>query len=350
MKKVLLVALIVVCMLQEQSALALSADSFVGCVVPAYEFTLLSPQEGVVSRFPWQTGQRVEAGQQVAQFELARYYAPQDGVVDYVWGKPGDDADLITGRYGMVVVLAPQIRYTVRASIAKAYRTVPTRYLHVGDLVTVQSVNLTKYVAEGRICSIESTEYLVEIIAGDLLVDDTVNLYNDPACKSADMIGQGTVQRAPANGTIGSGIIEKVHVKKGDAVKKGDLLFETSLDYSPSPFLFPEAGYVLGVKTAQGERVSYQQALITCCPSSIADVLIQVPENCVAAFAPDMTVYVQIENAAFFAEGKVIFVSYVSTPDAEEITYAVRVRFSPSASVRMGMSAEILLINESLNK
>lgn len=85
--------------------------------------------------------------------------------------------DTVTQRYGAVLYLSPAEKYTISASINKAYNSSETRYVTIGETVYISCTADGKHTATGVITGAEGTNYTVETTSGELLMEETVAIY-----------------------------------------------------------------------------------------------------------------------------------------------------------------------------
>ena len=100
-------------------------------------------------------------------------------------------------------------------------------------------------------------------------MEETVYLYRSPDYASTSRIGRGTVGRTPEIAVSGSGSILRLHVKDGDTVSRGDLLFETvtgtldGLFATGNEIVSDVSGVIATVNTSAGANVNKGDALLT---------------------------------------------------------------------------------------
>ena len=174
----------------------------------------------------------------------------------------GDDAAGVTARYGSVLVIEPEQPLYVAASTAQAYDDDDNRYLHAGETLYLKCGNEK---GTGRVASVSGKDYIVEILTGSFDVGDTVRCFRESSTPSDSETGRGKVKRYDDVNVVSDGRVAKVHVKPGDTVKVGDLLFEmidaqSAKDASPV-IAAPVSGAVSAVYVTSGTQV-YRGALL----------------------------------------------------------------------------------------
>ena len=130
MKKLLSLLLALLCCLTPCAALA--DVSFDGSVVSGGATSVRAPFGGVVTSVSVQAGDRVEAGDAVAEVETTKVYAPEAGTVTGLFVQPGDNAETVAARYGAALYIAPTNKYSIAADIEKAYNDSANKYVNIG--------------------------------------------------------------------------------------------------------------------------------------------------------------------------------------------------------------------------
>ncbi len=210
-------------------ALAVTANA---TVVAPETAKITAPMNGILLPFDWAAGDRIAAGDTLFAYDTIPVYAQSSGKVAAVFAEEGDSAGGVMARYGALAVIEPENKLYLAASTAQAYDKEENRFLHVGQTLYL------KHGSEegmGRITSIDGANYIVEILEGDFELRDTVRCYRKSEMKNEEETGRGTVTRYADTAVQAQGRIAAVHVKEGDTVKDGDLLFEV-VDAASKPF------------------------------------------------------------------------------------------------------------------
>lgn len=109
--------------------------TFDGTVVAGDAVSVTAPFGGMVSDVAVKAGSEIALGDAICTIETTKVYAPTSGTVCGLFGQPGDAVDTVTQRYGAVLYLSPAEKYTISASINKAYNSSETRYVTIGETV-----------------------------------------------------------------------------------------------------------------------------------------------------------------------------------------------------------------------
>ena len=258
-KLISLAALLLVLVLAASCALAETANA---SIVAPNTAKITAPFSGTLLPFDLTAGDEVAAGDALFAFDTTPVYATQDGTVAAVFGTAGDDAAGVTARYGSVLVIEPEQPLYVAASTAQAYDDDDNRYLHAGETLYLKCGNEK---GTGRVASVSGKDYIVEILTGSFDVGDTVRCFRESSTPSDSETGRGKVKRYDDVNVVSDGRVAKVHVKPGDTVKVGDLLFEmidaqSAKDASPV-IAAPVSGAVSAVYVTSGTQV-YRGALL----------------------------------------------------------------------------------------
>ena len=202
-------------------ALAAPADAKI--VAPNTE-KLTAPFAGTLLPFDYETGDSVSAHETLFTLDTTPVYATQAGTVSAVFASVGDDASGVAAHYGALAVIEPKNALYIDASTDQAYNDADNRYIHAGETLYLK---LSNDKGTGVVTSVSGKKYTVEILSGSFDVDDTVRCFRESTTPSDSEVGRGKVTRyADVQVNANSGRIAAVHVKPGDAVEVGDLLFE----------------------------------------------------------------------------------------------------------------------------
>ena len=251
----LLLALTLVC------ACALAATANATIVAPD-TVKITAPFAGTLKPFDLTATQEVAAGEALFEIDTVPVYATQDGTVAAVFAGVGDDASGVQSRYGAMAVIEPALALYIDADTAQAYDDDDNRYLHAGETLYLKCGNEK---GTGRVASVSGKDYIVEILTGSFDVGDTVRCFRESSTPSDSETGRGKVKRYDDVNVVSDGRVAKVHVKPGDTVKVGDLLFEmidaqSAKDASPV-IAAPVSGAVIAVYVTSGTQV-YRGALL----------------------------------------------------------------------------------------
>ncbi len=323
---------------------------FDGYVTGGETISVLAPFGGIVDDVAIQAGDRVTMGDVIATIQTTKVYASVDGTISGVFGREGDQTDGITERYGAVLYIEPVNKYTITASTEKAYDRSENKFIHIGEKVYLKCTADGTHQGTGIVTGVlEEGKYTIEVNAGEFMLQETVNIFRKSDYASSSRVGRGTVAAATPVAVKGSGSILKLHVKNGDSVERGQLLFETvdgALDglYSPGAQIVATAsGIVASMDAGAGEAVSKGGKIATIYPDDALQVEIPVAESDLGSIYVGMPVTIEfswdLELQTRF-DGIVTRISYLNTAaeGSAEPSYVAYVAFTPDAHVRLGMT------------
>ena len=165
-----------------------------------------APFGGVVKRAELRAGTRIQIGSPVAEMAVTKVMASEDGVVTGIFAEPGDSAEQT------VLYLAPVSRFTVSATVSKAYSSPETKYVLPGETVYIKCAKDGSHKAVGTITAVDGSAYTVETTAGELYMEETVYIYRSPTYLSKTCIGSGTVSRTDVLSVSGTGSLIRMCV------------------------------------------------------------------------------------------------------------------------------------------
>lgn len=332
-------------------AFALAETTFDGKVVARESVSVTAPFGGTVSHFSLRAGSKIKLGDRIATIATDKVYATADGTVTGLFAQVGDNVESVVARYGAVMYVVPTSKYTITADIQKAYNSSQTKYVNIGETLYISCTSDGDHTAVGTVVAAEGTTYTVETISGELLMEEDVNLYRDASRTSKSRVGRGTVSRTKEIAVTGTGSILRLHVKDGDRVQRGDLLYETvtgvfdGLYATTNEILSEVSGVVATVNTSAGAAISKGDTLLTVYPMDSLQIEIKVGEYDLAAISEGDTVTISFNyDEAKTAEttGTVEMISHISTSeDADEASYLAYINFVPNEDVRIGMTAVV---------
>ena len=357
LRKTLVIFLTLLC---AAPGLALASGSYDGTIVCIAPQVVCAPFGGTIGTVSLQVGEKINAGDAVATVETTKVYAPCDGSVTGLFGQPGDDAKTIADRFGAVLYIAPNRQYTISATATKAYGSVETMYVHIGETVYMQS-NSTydRNNAQGIITAVDGMSFTVETTSGTLLMDESVYLYRTPDLRAEMRVGRGTVSRTKEIAMAGEGSIVAMHVQNGDSVTRGQLLYEMVTGILPdltatgNVITSDASGIVDNVKVEAGASIAQGDVLISVSPPEGMRAALELLEFDLADVHegdPMMLVFHYDETGETTLPGTVEMISSIATQtdDASntDVTYKVYIRFTPDDTVRLGMTVTAFKIEE----
>lgn len=354
MLKKMVAALTAGWMLVPCAALA-DAISFEGTVVARETKPIYAPIGGTVDSVAAEVGQSVEAGDVLATLKTTKVYAEEAGTVTGLFGEPGDSAQTVAQRYGAVLYIEGESVYTLSASTEKAYDATENKFVRVGEEVRLSCYSDGAHTGTGVITAIAGTDYTVEVLSGEFLVGETVNVYRGEV-KSANRIGRGTLTRKDPTAVTGTGSIVSFAVSNGDAVARGDLLFETldgefdGLYMSGREILAECDGTIAEVNLTAGGKVEKGSVAASVYPKDAMRIEAQVEEANLGSIAVGDPVSIELvwnQDEEVTYSGVVVMISGVANAaDGQEgasgeVTYNVYIDFVGDENTRYGMSAVV---------
>ena len=348
------------CALLSPAALA-DAISFTGTVAAGKTLEIYAPIGGTVDSVAVEPGQAVRVGDVVATLATEQVYATESGVVTGLFGQIGDSAETVAQRYGAVLYIEGESVYTISASTDNAYNKTENKFVHVGEEVYLSCYSDGTHTGTGVITAIEGTDYTVEVRSGDFLVGETVSVFRGESTASANRIGRGPLNRKNPTAVTAEGSIASFAVKDGDAVQRGDLLFETlsgsfdGLYMSGSDILAGADGVVAQVNLEQGAKLEKGSVAAVLYPEGAMRVEAQLEEANLSAVSVGDPVSVELiwnQDEEVSYPGKIAMISAVATEaegasagENSAVTYTVYVDFTPDKNTRYGMSAVVTTLD-----
>lgn len=350
---------------------ALAEISFDGSVVSRGAEIVRAPFGGTLSAVFVRAGERIEAGDVVAEVETTKVYAPADGTVSGLFIQTGDSAESAAARYGAALFIASDRKYSIVADIEKAYNASANKYVHIGETVYIACTSDATHIAEGVIVAAEGTGYTVETTSGELMMEETVNIYRRSERDSESRIGRGTVSRTAELAVDAAGGVVAIHVSEGERVERGQLLFETvnggldGLYASGSAIASGAGGVVASVAAEAGSAINKGDALLSVYPDDSLEIEISVEEYDLPGIAVGDKVRIRFdwdEDGEHDATGRVRAISYLpasaetaagangaasanaDSTDAGSASYSAYIDFTPDESARLGMSVSVSVL------
>ena len=323
-----------------------------GTVTATQSVTLSSPASGKVEACSVAPGDRVEAGDILLTLETVKVYAEEDGVIR-TFGWIGDNLDTVTTRYGGVAYLEPEQRYTISASTKNAYSNDDNKRIHAGETVYLRASSNTALKAIGTVTAVSGTSFTVAV-HGDAIPSSTlVYIFRDSAYTTASRIGSGSITQVSASVYTDTGYLVKWHVKSGDSVCEGDLLYE-KLEGSFAPgamnlnqITTDEAGVIASVATSKGKTVITDDEIIELYPDAGMRITVSVPESDLSRIEPGMQVQYTLSSDSDSTKAFVGTVEKISRlPDADTAygtTYTVYIIPQSADALHYGMTTTVII-------
>ena len=255
--------------------------------------------------------------------------------------------------------------YTIAASTDNAYNETDNKFVRVGEEVYLSCYSDGNHVGTGVITAIEGTDYTVKVLSGEFLIGETVNVYRGDETKSANRIGRGELTRSNPVAVTGSGSIVSFAVSDGDAVQRGDLLFETltgefdGLYMSGNQILAEADGVVAELNLSQGGKIEKDGMAAVMYPDGSMRIEARIEEANLSQIAVGDPVTIELlwnQDEEIAYDGTISMISGIADSAAasasgmegaasEAVTYTVYVDFVPDAGTRYGMTAIVSTID-----
>lgn len=345
-------ALLLILCLTAAPALAAGEVSFEGTVASDASVRVTAPIGGTVSTVELIAGQRVTEGDTLITLEGTRVYATQSGTITGVFASAGDDLDTVASRYGAALYIEPEYGFTISATTDKAYDSAATRLVHIGETVYLSSASTAKLRGNGIVTAVSGTSYTVEIREGDFQLSESVRIYREESLASTSRLGNGSVARVDPVAVTGTGSVLKMHVKNGDTVQAGDVLFETltgtwdGLYATGTDIAATASGIVESVSASAGDTVQKGDALAVIHPDGSLYVSFAVPETDLGSVQEGDAVeleFVWKDDETARVPATITWLSHIADTTSGETTYEARAAFTPDADTRLGMNVIVYL-------
>ncbi len=358
-RKHILPALLAAALLASQCALAESI-TFTGTVAASKTVEVYAPIGGKVEAVSVEAGQQVSAGETLATLSTTKVYAEEAGTVTGVFGQPGDSAETVGSLYGAVVSIEGESVYSIAASTDNAYNSTATKFIHVGEAVYLSCYSDGTHTGAGVVTAVEGTDYTVRVTSGEFRIGETVNVYRSESAVSSMRIGRGTLNRVSPTAVTGTGSIVSIAVQPGDAVQRGDLLFETldgafdGLYMSGNEITADADGTVSQLNVQQGGTVQKGDVVAVLYPQGAMRVEAQVAEANLASIAVGDPVSIELiwnQDEEVTYPGTISGISALADSTGESmdgestVTFTVYVDFTPDENTRYGMSAVVTTLD-----
>ena len=337
-----LIALMLCLVLASAAALGATANA---SIVAPQTAKITAPFAGTLRPFDWASGDAISVGDVLFEIDTVPVYTQQAGSVAAVLAGEGDDASGVIARHGALAVIEPELALYIDASNKEAYDDEDNKYLHAGETLYLKCGNEK---GEGRVTSVNGKNYIVEILDGSFDVDDTVRCFRESAMPSDSETGRGKVKRYPDAVVQASGRVAKVHVRPGDKVAVGDLLFEmidaqSAKDASPV-IEAPVSGAVTLMQAASGAQVYRGMLLCEIADLSKLELSAEVDELDLPVIrVGDVLTYTLDAYGEQTFTGTVTAIRPIGAARQNATYFDVRITAPQDVTVLPGMNATVLL-------
>ena len=344
MKRKLLSFAALLLLLTLSAACALGATANAVIVAPETA-KITAPFSGTLLPFDLTAGDEVAAGDTLFAMDTVPVYATQSGTVSAVFAKAGDDASGVIAHYGSLAVIEPTHALYVAADNSQAYDDDENRYLHAGETLYLKCGSEK---GTGIVTSVSGNAYNVEILTGSFDVGDTVRCYRESGTPSDSETGRGRVTRYADISVAAEGRIAAVHVKAGDTVSVGDLLFEVidgqSAKDVPLTLTAPVSGAVTSLSTVSGAQVYRGQLLCEIADLTKLELSAEVDELDFSAISVGTTLSFTLDAyAGETFSGTVTEIRPVGITRQNATYYDVRITLPAGKTLLPGMNATVMI-------
>ncbi len=337
---------------------ALCETMFSGEVTAGQKQVIAAPYGGIVQDVAVRVGDSVDIGDRIATVATTKVYAMTEGTISGVFANEGDAAADVKERYGALCYIEPINRFTLSASTEKAYNSSENRYIHIGETVYLSCTKDGSHQGRGIVTAVDKedeSKFTVEVTGGEFYMGESVGVFRDAAYATESRIGRGDVGRTAPVAVTGEGSVLRMHVRAGDKVERGELLFETvsgTLDglYAPDKQVVSDtAGVIASVDAGNGTSVEKGTKIATIYPEERMQVRMEISE----ADLPDVRVggKASIEfnwdaDSGKRYEGTIASISYLSekaegSAASQGANYVAYIDFEPDETVRIGMTVVV---------
>lgn len=342
----LLAALTMACTLG--TACAEGALTLDGTVQPGQTLTLLAPYSGVVGDYDAEAGDEVKADEALFAISATEIRADFDGTVTAVFAQAGDSAAYVQARYGALGYLEREELYVGECSITGASSDNENKLVHPGEHVYIRSSNDSDRKGEAIVTSVSGKDYQLEVTyVDDLRYNEQIRVYRESDFDSDSCIGTGKLSRIDPDAVTAEGYVLAVHVKDGQTVSRGDLLFTVVGDQledmqgGDGSVSLPQDGVLLSVLCESGAQIAKDAPMATYCPAGEMKVVCSVDEDDLALIEIGAQATVTLD--AYEGQpmkGEVVKIARAANENGE---YDVTVALEASELTRIGMSATVAL-------
>ena len=344
MKRKLLSFAALLLLLTLSAACALGATANAVIVAPVTA-KITAPFSGTLLPFDLTAGDEVAAGDTLFTMDTVPVYATQSGTVSAVFANVGDDASGVIAHYGSLAVIEPTRALYVAADNSQAYDDDENRYLHAGETLYLKCGSEK---GTGIVTSVSGNAYNVEILTGSFDVGDTVRCYRESGTPSDSETGRGRVTRYADISVAAEGRIAAVHVKAGDTVSVGDLLFEVidgqSAKDVPLTLTAPVSGAVTSLSTVSGAQVYRGQLLCEIADLTKLELSAEVDELDFSAISVGTTLSFTLDAyAGETFSGTVTEIRPVGITRQNATYYDVRITLPAGKTLLPGMNATVTI-------
>lgn len=324
-----------------------------GLVQAKQSLSVLAPAAGVLGDHSLTLGQRVEEGEGLFTLETQKTYAPWSGTIRGIKVNEGQNIQTVLDRYTAVFYIDPVEAMKVDASSSQAYNEEENKRVYPGEEVFILSTSTKDRSALGTVTLVEGNTFTVEIDPQEnsLRLNERVGIYRDRDHDGKSRIGYGVTGQTPLIAIIGSGSLVALHVQEGQRVEKDDLLFETlaaSQNRGPlttNQVTAPVSGIITALAQAGGSEVAEDQLLATIADDSTLEIIANLGQSDYGALqvGDSVTITFDAYSDEKPLKGTVSAIAAFSATDAGEKEYEVKINFTPTKPLPLGLEATVTI-------
>ena len=348
MKKMLSLLLSLVLVLSMSAAALAEPLSLDGTVTAAYTSEVYASSSAVAAKVHVALGQKVSAGDPIVTLRTTPVYADADGVVTAVFAEAGDLGDTLTTRYGAALVLETEVLYTVAATTERAYDSVATKLVQIGETVSLRSRTNETRTGKAVITAVDGINYTLHVTAGSFIVGEVVEVFRGEGFAETTCLGRGEVARNAPTLVTAAGRIVNVCVQPGAEVKKGDLLLETLEGSGVATVLTSDVdGVVAQINATQGASLAENDVAVVIWPTDAMQIEASIHELDLKDVAIGQQVHLAFdwnEESGKGVTGTVSRISAMNEAEATSTSFTLVIDFTPDESIRYGMNVTITTI------
>lgn len=318
-----------------------------GVVSAVEDMDVTASYSGTLLPFSLEAGDVVKQGENLFSLMTTTLYATEDGTVEHVFAKAGDDAAALTARFGGLVAIEPIQTLQIAASINGGYNAAENKYLHVGETLYFRSTQGDHEKGHGLVSMVSGDSYMVDILDGEFKMGEQLTLYRDDDYSQKECVGKGNVIRRNPLLCHGQGRVSDVLVSAGDAVSAGTplvTLMGPDADYGASPVLTAPADAVAAaVMVGAGQQVWKGQVLAKLYLTGALEIVAEVDEVDLQGLRVGDSVYVTLDTEPDrVINGAVTRISGMGVTRQNAAYYTVHVSIHDSNAL-LGGSASVYL-------
>lgn len=322
---------------------AAAETTYTGEIVAGDGIQLTAPFSGTVERTEKEVGAYVHVGDELFQLSTTKVYAPCDGTVQGILAEEGDHLADTARFYQGALYLEPETVYILHATTDGAGSDEENKLLHVGETLYLRrNSDANRRTGTGVVTDVSGKQYTVEVLSGDLELNDSCYLYRSDSYQNDERVGRGSITRNEPIAISGNGVLLKLHVQNGQAVHKGDLLMETvpDLAWGTSSVIVAPADGILAVSYAStGSTISQGQLAATIWPLDCLEASVSVDEYDLPGLEIGQRFVMTLDcDASRRYEATVSPIGYLPVQAGGKNSYEVRFAFSADDFIRPGMN------------